>query len=131
MAGWIRVSEALELHDTRLDTDRPTLRIREGKDRKSREVLVHPELQAALIAATSYGAVGGGPMVDVSRMTTMRRCPSRRGAVRTPPQAEDGGVWFKVCHPTRTFRPDFQGCPFVSGPRQTTDVSMVPPHARG
>ena len=63
MAGRIRVSEALELElrDTRLDNGRPTLRIREGKDRKSREVPVHPELQAALIAATSYGAVGVAP----------------------------------------------------------------------
>ena len=33
----------------------------EGQGRKSREVLLHPKLQAALIAATSYGAVGGGP----------------------------------------------------------------------
>ena len=58
-----RVSEALALEprDLRLDTDQPTLRIREGQGRKSREVLLHPKLQAALIAATSYGAVGGGP----------------------------------------------------------------------
>ena len=59
----LRVSEALALEsrDLRLDTDRPTLRIREGKGRKSREVLLHPKLQAALIAATSYGAVGAAP----------------------------------------------------------------------
>ena len=58
-----RVSEALALEplDLRLDTDQPTLRIREGKGRKSREVLLHPKLQAALIAATSYGAVGAAP----------------------------------------------------------------------
>ena len=44
-----RVSEALALEplDLRLDTDQPTLRIREGKGRKSREVLLHPKLQAA------------------------------------------------------------------------------------
>ena len=53
----LRVAEALVLEprDLRLDTDRPTVRIREGKGQKSREVPVHPELQAAIIAATSYG----------------------------------------------------------------------------
>ena len=90
MADWIRVSEALALEprDMRLDTDGPTLRIREYKKRKSREVPVHPELQGTRIAATSYGAFGGGPLVDVSRTTAWRRCPSRRGTLRTPPQAE-------------------------------------------
>ena len=70
----LRVSEALalEARDLRLDTDRPTLRIRDGKGRKSREVPVHPELQAALIAATTYGAVGNGPLVSVSRTTAWR-----------------------------------------------------------
>ena len=70
----LRVAEALALEprDLRLDTDRPTVRIREGKGQKSREVPVHPELQAAIIAATSYGAVGGGPLVDVSRTTAWR-----------------------------------------------------------
>ncbi len=59
----LRVAEALALEprDLRLDTDRPTVRIREGKGQKSREVPVHPELQAAIIAATSYGAVGAAP----------------------------------------------------------------------
>ena len=70
----LRISEALALEprDLRLDTDRPTVRIREGKGPKSREVPVHPELQAAIIAATSYGAVGGGPLIDVSRTTAWR-----------------------------------------------------------
>ena len=100
MADRTRVSEALALEprDMRLDTDWPTLRIRECQRRKSREVPVHRELQGALVAATSYGAFGGGPLVDVSRTTAWRWCPSRRGTVRTPPQAEGGRVWFKVCH---------------------------------
>ena len=74
MAAGLRVAEALALEprDLRLDTDRPTVRIREGKGQQSREVPVHPELQAAIIAATSYGAVGGGPLVDVSRTTAWR-----------------------------------------------------------
>ena len=56
----LRVSEALALEprDLRLDSDRPTLRVRDDKGPKSREVPVHPELQTALIAATGYGAVG-------------------------------------------------------------------------
>ena len=57
----LRVAEALALEprDLRLDTDRPC---GSGKARgKSREVPVHPELQAAIIAATSYGAVGAAP----------------------------------------------------------------------
>ena len=74
MAAGLRVAKALALEprDLCLDTDRPTVRIREGKGQKSREVPVHPELQAAIIAATSYGAVGGGPLVDVSRTTAWR-----------------------------------------------------------
>ena len=67
----LRLSEALALEpsDLRLDADQPTLRIREGKGRKSREVPLHPKLQAGLIAANSYGAVGSGHLVDVSRTT--------------------------------------------------------------
>ena len=70
----LRISEslALEARDLRLDTDRSTLRVRDGKGRKSREVPVHPELQSALIAATSYGAVASGPLVVVSRTTAWR-----------------------------------------------------------
>ena len=70
----LRVSEALalETRDLRLETDRPTLRVRQGKGRKSRVVPVHPELQVALVAATSYGAVGSGPLIGVSRTTAWR-----------------------------------------------------------
>ena len=49
---------ALEIRDLHLDTDRPTLRVRQGKGRKARVVPVHPELQTAFIAAISFGAVG-------------------------------------------------------------------------
>ena len=41
----LRVSEALalETRDLHLDTDRPTLRVHQGKGRRSRAVPVHPE----------------------------------------------------------------------------------------
>ena len=70
----LRVSEALALEkrDLFLDSDRPTLRVRRGKGNKARVVPLHPELQTALIAATSYGAVGQGRLIDVSRTTAWR-----------------------------------------------------------
>ena len=50
-----RVSEALALEkrDLFLDSDRPTLHVVRGKGNKARVVPMHPELQTALIAATS------------------------------------------------------------------------------
>ena len=70
----LRVSEALalETRDPHLDTERPTLRVRQGKGRKARVVPMHPELQTAFIAATSFGAVGQGRLIDVTRITTWR-----------------------------------------------------------
>ena len=70
----LRVSEALalETRDLHLDTDRPTLRVRQGKGRKSRVVPVHPQLQNALTAATSFGAVSDGPLIGVTRVTAWR-----------------------------------------------------------
>ena len=70
----LRVSEALALEkrDLFLDSDRPTLRIRRGKGNRARVVPMHPELQSALIAATSYGAIGQGRLIDVSRTTAWR-----------------------------------------------------------
>ena len=67
----LRVSEApaLEKRDLFLDSDLPILRVRRGKGNKARVVSMHPELQTALIAATSYGAVGQGRLIDVSRTT--------------------------------------------------------------
>ena len=44
---------ALEKRDLFLDSDRPTLRVRRGEGNKVRVVTMHPELQTALIAATS------------------------------------------------------------------------------
>lgn len=47
----LRVSEVLvlEVGDLSLDVDLPTIRVRQGKGRKARIVLVHPELHAASI----------------------------------------------------------------------------------
>ena len=44
---------ALEKRDLFLDSGRPTLRVRRGEGNKARVVTMHPELQTALIAATS------------------------------------------------------------------------------
>ena len=70
----LRVSEALALEprDLSLDTDRPTLRVREGKGGKARVVPVHPELQSALIAVLNYAAAGRGKIVNASRSTAWR-----------------------------------------------------------
>ena len=70
----LRVSEALALEkrDLYLDGDRPSLRVRRGKGNKARVVPLHPELQTALIAATSYGSVGQGRLIEVSRTTAWR-----------------------------------------------------------
>ena len=70
----LRVSEALALEprDLHLDPNRPTLVVRQGKGRKDRDHPVHPELQTALTAATSFGTVGQGRLIDVSRVTVWR-----------------------------------------------------------
>ena len=61
----LRVSEslALEARDLHLDPDRPTLVVRQGKGRKGQVVPVHPELQTALTATTSFGTVDQGRSV--------------------------------------------------------------------
>ena len=63
---------ALEARDLHLDSDRPTLVVRQGRGRKARVVPVHPELQTALTAATNFGTVGQGRLVEVSRVTVWR-----------------------------------------------------------
>lgn len=70
----LRVSEALalEVADLSLDTELPTIRVRQGKGRKSRIVPVHPELGAAFSVALSYGNVSDGRIIDVHRTTAWR-----------------------------------------------------------
>ena len=70
----LRVSEALALEpaDLSLDTDLPTLRVRQGKGRRSRVVPVHPELQNALAAVLQFAGMGRGPLVGASRSTAWR-----------------------------------------------------------
>ena len=70
----LRVSEALALEprDLSLDTDRPTLRVRNGKGGKARAVPVHAELQAVLTAVLNYADVGRGPIINASRSTAWR-----------------------------------------------------------
>lgn len=51
---------------------------------------MHPELQSALIAATSYGAVTSGPLIGVSRTTAWRWVQqAARRAVDAGQQDED------------------------------------------
>ena len=70
----LRVSEALalEVTDLSLDAEPPTLRVRQGKGRKSSIVPVHPELGAAFSVALSYGKVSEGRIIDVHRSTAWR-----------------------------------------------------------
>ena len=70
----LRVSEALALTraDVSLDTDRPTLRVRQGKGRKSRIVPVHPELQNALASVLEFVDVGDGRIIEADRSTAWR-----------------------------------------------------------
>ena len=70
----LRVSEALSLEvaDLSLDAEHPTLRVRQGKGRKSRIVPLHPELGAAFSVAMSYGNVSEVRIIDVHRSTAWR-----------------------------------------------------------
>ena len=48
----------METRDLSLDTDRPTIRVRQGKRSKARIVPVHAELHAALTSALQFSNVG-------------------------------------------------------------------------
>ena len=70
----LRVSEALELEaaDLSLNSDQPTIRVRQGKGNRSRIVPVHPELLNALVAVLQFADVGRGSIFGVSRSTAWR-----------------------------------------------------------
>ena len=79
------MSEGQEARELHLDSDRPTLVVRQGKGRKPRMVPVHPELQTDLTAATSFGTVGQGRLIEVSRVTVWR------WVQQTVPRSTDAG----------------------------------------
>ena len=70
----LRVSEALALEpaDLSLDSDQPTIRVRQGKGGRSRMVPVHPELLNALVAVFQFSQIGRGRIIPVSRSTAWR-----------------------------------------------------------
>ena len=70
----LRVSEALALEaaDLSLDSDQPTIRVRQGKGGRSRIVPVHPELLNALEAVLQFSQIGRGRIIPVSRSTAWR-----------------------------------------------------------
>ena len=70
----LRVSEALALEaaDLSLDSDQPTIRVRQGKGGRSRIVPVHPELLNALEAVLQFSQIGRGRIIPVSRSTAGR-----------------------------------------------------------
>ena len=71
----LRISEALavETRDLSLDTDRPTIRVRQGKGSRARIVPMHAELHAALASALQFGNVGEDDrLVRASRSTADR-----------------------------------------------------------
>ena len=74
---------ALEVADLSLDTELPTIRVRQGKGRKSRIVPVHPELGAAFSVALSYGNVSDGRIIDVHRTTAWRWVQRAHATSRT------------------------------------------------
>ena len=81
----LRVSEALALEaaDLSLNSDQPTLRVRQGKGNRSRIVPVHPELHNALTAELQFADLGRGRVIGVSRSTAWRWV-KRRQAGRWP-----------------------------------------------
>ena len=92
----LRVSEALalEVADLSLDAELPTIRVRQGKGRKSRIVPVHPELGAAFSVALSYGNVSEGRIIDVHRSTAWRwvqRAHARAEQLRAIPPGRQLG----------------------------------------
>ena len=71
----LRVSEALALQpaDLSLDSDMPTIRVRQGKGSRGRIVPVHPELQQALTAVLQFADVSSkGRIIGASRSTAWR-----------------------------------------------------------
>ena len=70
----LRVSEALavEVSDLSLDSERPTLRIRQGKGGRPRVVPVHDDLKGALSNAIAYGQFRRGRIIEVTRSTAWR-----------------------------------------------------------
>lgn len=71
----LRVSEALAITtgDLSLDSERPTLRVRQGKFGKARVVPVHSELADAFRTAMAYGRHGKDyHLVDAHRSTVWR-----------------------------------------------------------
>ena len=71
----LRISEALalETRDLLLESELPSIRVREGKGSKPRIVPVHPELHTALTSALQFGDVGREDrLVRVSRATADR-----------------------------------------------------------
>ena len=71
----LRVSEALALQpaDLSLDSDMPTIRVRQGKGSRSRIVPAHPELQSALTAVLQFADVARtGRIIGASRSTAWR-----------------------------------------------------------
>ena len=68
------VSEALAIEavDLSLDSDQPTIRVRQGKGGRSRIVPVHPELLNALDAVLQFSQIGRGRIIPVSRSTARR-----------------------------------------------------------
>ena len=92
----LRISEALDLEraDLRLDSDRPTLRVRRGKGQKARIVPVHPELADALRVRLAYGG-----LTKEERLVGVRR--SRGSEWIT--EVRESGVVAGVLTPTTRF----------------------------
>ena len=85
----LRISEALaiETRDLSLDTDRPTIRVRQGKGSKSRIVPMHAELHVALTSALQFGNLG-----EDDRLISASRSTADRWIKAAAARAEDLGA---------------------------------------
>ena len=85
----LRISEALalEARDLSLESDLPSIHVREGKGSKPRIVPVHPELHAALTSALQFGNIG-----QVDRLVSASRSTSDRWIKAAAARAEELGA---------------------------------------
>ena len=77
----------VETRDLSLDTDLPTIRVRQGRGSKARIVPVHAELHAALNSALQFGNIG-----QVDRLVRASRPTADRWIKAAASRAEDLGA---------------------------------------
>ena len=107
---------ALEVRDLSLDSDLPTIRVRQGKGSKARLVPVHPELHAGLTNALQFGNID-----REDRIVTASRSTADRWIRAAAARAEDLGA-IPLAGAYRAIRCDIPtlGTCWLTGYRSTT-----------